>query len=93
MKFTWNERKRFDNLRDHSLDFADVQFIFNGLESSCEDQRFQYPERRYRTTGLLDGKPVTIIHTYEEDHIHVISFRKATRNESREYFSTFPKLD
>jgi len=93
MKFTWNEQKRADNLHDHSLDFDDVRLIFNGQECSCEDQRFQYTERRFRTTGLLDGKPVTVIHTYEEDHIHVISFRKATRKESREYFSTFPKLD
>jgi uncharacterized DUF497 family protein len=93
MKFTWDEQKRYRNLFAHGLDFEDAKRIFNGLEWSCEDRRFHYREQRYRTIGLLDGKPVTVIHTFEEDHVHVISFRKATRHQSTEYFATFPKLD
>ena len=93
MNFTWNERKRLDNANSHKLDFADALHIFNGLEWTTEDLRFHYSEHRYRTVGLLNGKPVTVIHTYEKDHIHVISFRKATRRESIDYFATFPKLD
>jgi len=93
MKFTWNEKKRLDNAREHKLDFKHAEKIFNGLELTIEDTRFSYPERRFKTIGLLDGKPVIAILTYEEEYIHVISFRKATRREAREYFATFERFD
>jgi uncharacterized protein len=34
------------------------------------------------TLGLLQGIPVSIVHTETKDRIHVISFRKATERET-----------
>ena len=34
------------------------------------------------TLGLLDGIPVSIVHTETNERIHIISFRKATRRET-----------
>jgi uncharacterized DUF497 family protein len=38
------------------------------------------------STGLLRGTAVSIVHTEDGDHIHVISMRKATKRE-REIYS------
>jgi uncharacterized DUF497 family protein len=43
---------------------------------------------RYLFLGLLRGNVVSIVHTEEGDHIHVISMRKATKRERDIYFQS-----
>ncbi len=49
---------------------------------------FSYDEQRYVTLGLIQGIVVSIAHTEEPEHIHVISFRRATRNEEAFLFQS-----
>jgi uncharacterized protein len=63
MRFTWSERKRALNLKEHGLDFTDAPRVFEGLTFSYEDDRFAYGEQRFITLGLLAGVPVSIAHT------------------------------
>ena len=84
--FTWKEVKRKANLGAHGLDFRDVTKVFEGPTFTFEDDRFDYSEQRFVTLGLLNGIPVSIVHTETADHIHVISFRKATKNEQILFF-------
>ena len=86
MRFSWSERKRAINLKEHGLDFLDAHRVFEGLTFSYEDDRFAYGEQRFITLGLLAGVPVSIAHTESDDEIRIISFRKATSREAREYF-------
>ena len=81
MRFTWDERKRKTNLRDHGFDFADAKRVFEGPTATYEDDRFPYGEWRFVTLGFLNGVAVSIAHTEVPERIHVISFRRATRNE------------
>ena len=81
MRFSWDERKRRLNLKEHGLDFVDVPRVFEGPTFTFEDDRFAYDEPRFVTLGLLDGIAVSIVHTETSSQIRVISFRKATRNE------------
>jgi uncharacterized DUF497 family protein len=81
MRFSWDERKRRLNLKDHGLDFVDVPRVFEGPTFTFEDDRFAYDEQRFVTLGLLGGIAVSVVHTETSSRIHVISFRKATRNE------------
>jgi uncharacterized DUF497 family protein len=81
MRFSWDERKRRLNLKEHGLDFVDAPRVFEGPTFTFEDDRFAYDERRYVTLGLLGGIAVSIVHTETPSLIRVISFRKATRNE------------
>jgi uncharacterized DUF497 family protein len=60
--------------------------FFDGPAYAFEDDRFAYRERRLVTLGLLQGIPVSIVHTETEDEIHVISFRKATKREAEILF-------
>jgi hypothetical protein len=87
MKFTWSERKRSLNLKQHGLDFVDAPTIFSGLTFTYEDDRFPYQEQRFVTLGLLAGIPVSVAHTETAHEIRIISFRKATQREARIYFS------
>ena len=87
MEFSWSERKRALNLKQHGLDFIDASSVFEGLTFTYEDDRFSYAEQRFVTLGLLAGIPVSIVHTENDHEIRVISFRKATNREAQTYFS------
>ena len=87
MEFTWSERKRALNLKEHKLDFVDVPGVFEALTYTFEDDRFSYGEQRFITLGLLAGTPVSIVHTENDHEIRIISFRKATNREAQTYFS------
>ncbi|MGH8480384.1 MAG: BrnT family toxin [Gammaproteobacteria bacterium] len=82
MNFTWDDPKRKSNLRRHGIDFADAERAFSGPTFTFEDDRIAYGEQRFVTLGLLQGIPVSIVHTESDDEIHIISFRKATRRET-----------
>lgn len=81
MRFSWDEAKRRQNLKDHGIDFVDAPRVFEGLTFTFEDDRFAYREQRFVTLGFLSGVAVSIVHTETSTRIHIISFRKATRNE------------
>ena len=87
MRFTWSERKRAINLKEHGLDFVDAPRVFEGLTFTYEDDRFAYGEQRFITLGLLAGVPVSVAHTESDDEIRIISFRKATGREARRFFN------
>ena len=87
MEFTWSERKRSLNLKQHGIDFVDAVAVFEGLTFTYEDDRFSYREQRFVTLGLLAGVPVSIVHTETEHEIRIISFRKATRRETQLFFN------
>lgn len=99
MRYCWDEAKRLSNLRDHGIDFVDAQAVFEGATFTCPDDRYAYHERRFVTLGLLKGIPVSIAHTETDEEIRVISFRKATDNETQILFSQIqdklppPKVD
>jgi uncharacterized protein len=86
MEFTWSERKRALNLKEHGIDFVDAPSVFEGLTYTFEDDRFSYGEQRFITLGLLSGIPVSIAHMENDHEIRVISFRKATNREAQTYF-------
>lgn len=81
MEFTWHSAKRTANLKKHGFDFADAEQVFNGPTISQEDARDYDGEQRYNTTGLLGGRIVTVCHTESDDEIHIISMRKADKDE------------
>ena len=52
MRFSWDERKRRLNLKDHGLDFVDAPRVFEGPTFTFEDDRFAYDEQRFRDLGF-----------------------------------------
>jgi uncharacterized DUF497 family protein len=88
MRFTWDERKRRANLKVHGFDFLDAPRVFEGPTFTFEDDRFHYGEQRFVSLGFLGGVAVSIVHTENPERIHVISFRRATRNEEAILFKS-----
>ena len=86
MEYTWSERKRALNLKQHGIDFVDAADVFEGTTFTFEDDRISYNEQRFVTLGLLAGVPVSIVHTETADEIRIISFRKATEREAQIFF-------
>lgn len=84
--YEWDEAKREQNLEDHGIDFVDAKKVFAGPTFTFEDDRFAYGERRFVTLGLLDGVPVSVSHTETESVIRPISFRRATKHETKILF-------
>ena len=85
MQFEWDEAKRESNLLKHSIDFIEVEKVFEGETVTILDAQFDYGEERFITLGLLDGRVVVIVHTETDDLIRLISARKATSNEEISY--------
>ncbi|HWG87795.1 MAG TPA: BrnT family toxin [Candidatus Acidoferrales bacterium] len=85
-EFTWSERKRSLNIKQHGLDFVDAPAVFGGLTFTFEGDRFSYNEQRFVTLGLLAGVPVSIVHTETAHEIRIISFRQATHRETQIFF-------
>ena len=84
---TWDEAKRQPNLNEHGLDFAGCESIFDGPVIANEDDRLAYGEQRINLIGVLAGLVVHMTYTERGDDLHVISLRKATKHETRNYFS------
>ena len=51
MHFSWNEKKRESNLKDHGFDFVDAEKVFEGPTLTYEDDRFEYGEQRIVTSA------------------------------------------
>ena len=86
MKFEWDEAKNLANIRKHHLDFADAEEIFDGPTLTVPDLREDYGEDRWIVVGVIHGTTVVaIVAERESETLRVISLRKATRNEQKQY--------
>jgi len=85
MQFEWDERKRRATLAERGIDFVDVQRMFRGRVEEREDTRRDYGERRFVVVGELDGDIISVVYTWRGGTRRLISARRATRRERKEY--------
>lgn len=86
MRYSFDPAKRLSNLKKHGFDLADArQVIESGRTLTFEDRRFAYGEERFVTLGPLGDALVAIVSAETEDHIRIISMRKADRYEQALY--------
>jgi len=83
--YEWDEEKNKRNCAKHGLAFEDVAHVFEGPTLTFEDTRFDYPEPRFITFGLLDERVVVIAHTPRGEYYRIISMRKANKREQKTY--------
>ena len=58
-----------------------------GPTFTFEDDRESYGEQRWVTLGLLGENVIVLVHTETEDQIHIISMRKADKDEQLLFFT------
>jgi uncharacterized protein len=84
--FEWDEDKNRTNLEKHGIAFEDVLSVFANREAlTLEDRRRDYGEVRYMVLCPLEGVLVHVTYTVRGASIRLISARRASRREKRDY--------
>ncbi len=85
MTYQWDNDKATANLRKHGIDFADAVSVFSDdLAITIPDERFD--EERFITVGVdAFSRVLVVVYTWRGNEIRLISARKATRRERKQY--------
>ena len=88
MKFSWDPRKADGNLRKHGVAFDETITVFNDpLAFIFDDMVHSEEEHREIIIGLSALRRLILVCFVEriEDTIRIISARRATKDEIRDY--------
>jgi uncharacterized DUF497 family protein len=90
MLFSWDEAKDESNKNKHKVSFETAQLVFDDPLHFSRQDRFENGEARWQTIGMVGGVVLILVaHTWlddgDEEHIRIISARRATRIERQEY--------
>lgn len=86
MNFEWDENKNKSNIEKHGIGFKQSQEVFfdeNKIESL--DNRKDYGEQRYKIIGKSFDLILSVIYTFRNSKIRIISARGASKNEREVY--------
>ncbi len=81
--YEWDEVKRQANLAKHGVDFADM--VAFEWDTAVIDVDEDHAEPRWIAIGLIGALLYSVVFTERGDNIRIISLRKATRREARNY--------
>ena len=86
MHYEWDSRKAKKNFEKHGVDFADaVGALEDELGLTMPDLHCQ-SEQRFITVGMdLLGRLLVVIYSWRNERIRLISARRATSRERRQY--------
>ena len=85
MNFEWDRKKAKLNLEKHGVDFADAAIVLDdpNAVTICD---LDHDEERFVTIGMdSHGRIMVVIYTWRGDVIRLISARKATKQERKQY--------
>ncbi|HOP64804.1 MAG TPA: BrnT family toxin [Spirochaetota bacterium] len=93
MIFEWDPNKNIINKKKHGISFEEAILIFTDRDAlSIYDDEHSSREDRWITIGFIPaGKILVVVHTdrlyiEKKEVIRIISARKATEKESRDYY-------
>lgn len=89
IEFNWDEQKRAINLSEHKIDFFDACKIFLGRTLQMVDDRRDYGEVRVNAIGKIGDDVVFVTYTKRKNTYHLISARRASRNERKAYYQEY----
>jgi hypothetical protein len=83
----WDPEKATQNLKKHGVDFADAATVLNDeLAVTIQDE--SEDEERWVTMGMdALGRVLVVTYAWRAEQPRIISARKATRSERRQYKS------
>ena len=90
MAFAWDQNKNRRNLAKHKISFETAALAFDDPNAISMLERIKDGEERWHTLGSAGGVVLLlVVHAYGEEggqeHIRIISARKATPRERRLY--------
>jgi len=85
MDYQWDPKKAKNNLEKHGVAFADAISVFcDEFALTIEDDNPD--EQRFVTIGMdALSRIIVVVFTWRNDSIRIISARKATRRERKQY--------
>lgn len=90
MEFEWDLAKDADNLAKHGVSFSEAMTVFGDpLELTVDDPDHSETEFRFLSIGLSKAGRILIVSYTEREgqRTRIISARKATARERRQYES------
>jgi uncharacterized DUF497 family protein len=85
MDYQWDDNKAKSNLSKHGVDFADAVTVFSDdFALTIEDD--DPDEERFVTIGIdALGRMLLVVYTLRGETIRIISARRATNHERKQY--------
>jgi len=85
--FEWDSRKARSNKKKHGITFEEASTVFADILSiTIDDPVHSVDEDRFVTVGTsVKERLIVVVHTEHNDLIRIISARKATRHERKQY--------
>ena len=87
LQFEWDAKKADGNLTKHDVSFEEAITVFaDPLARIFDDEEHSEHERREIIIGHSDKRQLLLVSFVEfEEHVRVLSARKATRRERKDY--------
>lgn len=84
MKFEWDEKKNKINFQKHEIDFILATEVFSD-SFAVETKRIVNGEDRIQIIGKIDGCIISVVYTWRNTNIRIISARLASKKERATY--------
>ena len=90
LSFEWDERKAKSNLAKHGVSFEEASTVFGDpLSLTIPDPAHSQIEDRFLVLGQSHQRKLLVVaHTERGDNIRLISARRASRRERKNYEET-----
>ena len=85
--FEWDKNKSKGNKAKHGISFADTFGVFEDPNALTIDHIVKDEERHITIAMDAFGRLLVVVYTWRGDKIRIISARKATRPEVKQYES------
>ena len=87
--FKWDKKKEKQNITKHNVSFREASTVFRDeLSLTIDDPLHSDEENRLIIIGeSIEHRLLVVVHTKRDDHIRIISARKAGKNE-RSYYES-----
>jgi uncharacterized DUF497 family protein len=87
--FKWDKKKEKQNITKHNVSFREASTVFrDGLSLTIDDPLHSDEENRLIIIGdSIEHRLLVVVHTERDDHIRIISARKAGKSE-RSYYES-----
>ncbi len=95
--FQWDSNKNESNIQKHGISFELAHYAFFDPHVQTNLHQVVDGEERWKTLGKIEGEIVVFIghllydNEDEKEVIRMITARKATKQEVREYYANYPR--
>lgn len=86
MQVTWDPKKAESNFKKHKIRFSDAEMVLYDPFAMTLDEQVVAAQQRFVSIGSdAVGRVIVIVYSYRADTIRLISARKATPSERKQY--------